>query len=67
MKVHDRVELPEPVTIVGDTVHEVLLVARLTTPVKPFELVTVTVDVAAVPALTAMLVGLADIVKSWTV
>ncbi len=60
-------ELPEPVTIVGDTVHEVLLVARLTTPVKPFELVTVTVDVAAVPALTAMLVGLADIVKSWTV
>ena len=37
VKVHDNVELPEPVTLVGETLHEaVVLVARLTTPAKPF-------------------------------
>jgi len=65
-KVHDRVELPEPVTLVGDTVHDVLLVVRLTTPAKPFTAEIVIVEVPAEPALTVTLVGDAVMVKSWT-
>jgi hypothetical protein len=65
-KVHDNVEVPEPVTLVGATLQVVLLVARLTTPAKPFRAVTVMVEVPAEPALTTTLVGLAEIVKSWT-
>ena len=65
-KVHESVELPEPVTLVGETVHDVLLVVRLTTPANPFRPVTVMVDVAAVPGLNVTLVGLALMVKSWT-
>jgi hypothetical protein len=64
--VHDRVRLPEPVTLVGLRVHEVLLVVRLTTPANPLMAVTVIVEVAADPTLTVTLVGLAVIVKSWT-
>ena len=63
----DRFELPEPVTVVGETLHEVLLVTRLTTPAKPFRPVTVTVEVLAVPARTVTDVGLPVTVKSWTV
>ena|SRR2546422_35605 len=63
-KVHDRVELPEIVTLVGFTVHEVLFVVRLTMPVKAFRPVTVIVAVVAVPLSTVMLVGLAEIEKS---
>jgi hypothetical protein len=51
VNVHDSVELPDPVTLVGATEHEVLLVVRLTTPAKPFRPVTVMVDVAAVPGV----------------
>ena len=65
--VQDNVELPEPVTDVGATLHDVLLVARFTTPPNPCSPVTVIVEVAAVPALTVILVGLALIVKSWIV
>ena len=65
-KVQDRVELPEPVTLVGDTVHEVLFVARVTTPANPLTAVIVIVEVPAEPALTVTLVGDAVIVKSWT-
>jgi len=57
--VHESVELPEPVRLVGISVHAVLLVDRLSRPVKPFRAVTVTVEAAAVPALTVMLTGLA--------
>lgn len=35
LKLHDSVALPDPVTLAGKMVHEVLLVLRLTTPVKP--------------------------------
>ena len=63
---HESVALPEPVTLVGATEHEVLLVVRLTTPANPFRPVTVIVEVPAVPALTVTEVGLAAIVKSWT-
>jgi hypothetical protein len=62
--VQDRVALPDPVTLVGDTVQDVLLVVRLTTPAKPFTGAMVMEDVPADPALTVTLVGLAVIVKS---
>ena len=61
---HDNVALPEPVTLVGEMVHDVLLVVKLTTPAKPFSAVTVIEEVPAEPALTVTLVGLAVIVKS---
>ncbi len=64
--VQDRVALPEPVTLVGDTLHEVLFVARVTTPANPFTAVIVIVEVPAEPALTVTDVGLAVIGKSWT-
>ena len=68
VKVHDRVELPEPVTLVGETEQEaVVLVARLTTPAKPFSPVTLIVEMPAALTLTLTLVGLAVTVKSWTV
>jgi len=63
--VHDNVALPEPVTLLGETVHAVLLLARLTTPANPFCAVTVTEEVPANPAFTVTLVGLAAIEKSW--
>jgi hypothetical protein len=44
-----------------------MLEDRLTTPPKPWSAVIVTVEVAAVPAFTVTVVGLAAIVKSWTV
>ena len=63
---HDSVALPDPVTLVGETEQDVLLVVRLTTPAKPFNPVTVIVEVPALPALTVTVVGDAAIVKSWT-
>ena len=66
VKVHDSVALPEPVTLVGATEQEVLLVVRLTTPAKPFTAVTVIVEVPAALTLTVTDVGLAAMVKSWT-
>src|SRR5205807_9560326 len=63
LKVHESVPLPEPVTLVGETVHEVLFVVRLTTPAKPLTAVIVIVDVPAVPAFTVTVVGVAVIVK----
>ena len=63
---HDNVALPEPVTLVGATEQEVLLVVRLTTPANPFIAVTVTLEVPAVLALTVTEAGLAAIVKSCT-
>jgi hypothetical protein len=68
---HERVEVPEPVTldgvsvqlspVVGDTV-----AVRLTTPLKPWRAVTVIVEVPAVPALVETDVGLAATAKSCT-
>ena len=66
VKVHERVALPEPLTLVGATLQDVLLVVRLTTPANPFNPVIVIVELPAVPALTVTDVGLAAIVKSWT-
>jgi hypothetical protein len=61
--------VPDPVTLVGVSV-QVSPVAglmpevKLTTPLKPWSAVIVTVEVAAVPALTVSVVGFATIVKS---
>jgi hypothetical protein len=66
LKVQERLALPEPVTLVGDTVHEVLLVVRLTTPAKPLIGVIVMAEVPGAFTLTLTLVGLALMVKSWT-
>jgi len=62
--VQESVELPEPITLLGATVHDVLLVLRLTTPEKPFRELIVTLDVPAVPTLTLTFVGLPVIAKS---
>ncbi len=66
--VHDNMADPDVprVTLPGLTVHDVLLVVRLTVPVKPFWDVTVMVDVPAVPGLTVILVGLAVTVNPGT-
>jgi len=65
VKVHERVELPDPVTLVGDSVQDaVVLVARLTTPAKPLSADIVTVEVPAAFTFTLTLAGLAAIVKS---
>jgi hypothetical protein len=59
MLVGDNVQ-PRPLE--GDIVS-----VRETVPEKPCRLVTVIVEVPAVPALTVTLVGLVVMVKSWTV
>ncbi len=61
---HDRVELPEPVTLAGVTLHALLSAVRLTTPLKPLTAVTVMVEVPDTPVLIVRLVGLAVTVKS---
>jgi hypothetical protein len=67
VKVHESKELPDPETLVSVKEQPVLLLARLTTPANPLRLVSVMVEVAAVPALTVMVVGEAVSVKSCTV
>ena len=69
----DSVEVPEPpVIMVGFRVAEKPVDGdmerlRETVPMKPWTGDTVMVDEHVAPALTVMLVGLAFIVKSWTV
>ena len=65
--VQESVALPDPVTLVGLMEHDVLLVVRLTIPENPFWGSMVMVDVAAVPALTVIDVGFAEMAKSCTV
>jgi hypothetical protein len=63
--------VPEPVTLVGvrvqaNPVAGLMLDVKLTIPLKPLRAVTVMTEVPATPALTVTVVGLAEIVKSWT-
>ncbi len=65
----DRVEVPDPVTLVGVSVQVrpavgLMPEVRLTMPLKPLRGVMVMVDAPATPAATLTLVGLAVIVKS---
>lgn len=65
--VQDSMVLPEPVTVKGDTVQEVLLLTKLMVPAKPFSAATVILEVPAEPTSTTTEVELGVIVKSWTV
>jgi hypothetical protein len=67
LKVHERIPLPVPVMLVGETAHEVLFVARLTIPAKLLIDATVMVEAPAVPAFRVTDVGAAATVKSVTV
>lgn len=58
---HDRLELPVPVTLVGLRPQDVLFVERLTTATNPFCPVIVILDVAVAPALAVTVGGLAAI------
>jgi hypothetical protein len=67
-----RVEVPDPVTLVGLRVHVSpvagdIVDARDTTPLNPFCAVTVIVDDPDPGEAKVKLVGLAAMVKSWTV
>jgi hypothetical protein len=69
---HDRVEVPEPVTLVGVRVQVRPVAgdadaARPTTPLNPCNAVTVIVEVPETPAMTATVVGFDARAKSWTV
>ncbi len=70
MELQETVAVPEPVTLSGEIApHDRLagtVSVRLTTPAKPLTAVTVIVEVAETPALTAA-GDEAVIVKSWTV
>jgi hypothetical protein len=70
VELQDTVAVPEPVTLVGLMApHDKLagtVSARLTTPLNPLIAVTVIVEVAETPALTAAGEE-AAIEKSWTV
>jgi hypothetical protein len=63
-KLHERLELPDPVRLEGVIVQAVLFDDRLTTPANPFSPVTVMVEVPTVPALTVTEVGFATSEKS---
>jgi hypothetical protein len=69
--VQDSVEVPEPVTLAGVSVHDrpvagETAAVRLTTPANPLTAVTVIVEVPAMPTVVETEVGLAAIMKSWT-
>ncbi len=65
IKVHDRVEVPEPpVTVAGDRVQAELSLTRATSPVNPFNGEMVIVEVPAEPTATVTEAGLAETVKS---
>jgi hypothetical protein len=66
---HERLEVPEPVTLVGvrlqaRPVDGETTAVKLTTPVKPCRAVTVTVEAPETPARTGTEVGFATTVKS---
>lgn len=65
VNVQDSVVLPEPATLALERVQEVLLVARLTTPLNPLSAVMLMVEFPGALTLRVRLVGLAMMVKSW--
>lgn len=64
VNVHVSVELPEPVRLFGEMVHDVLFVARVTTPVNPLSGESVIVETADAFAFAVTVDGLAASVKS---
>jgi hypothetical protein len=67
LKVHESVALPEPVTLAGETVQEVLFVLKWTSPTKPLTAPTAMFEIPAFPAFRVTGVGLPVKVKSVTV
>jgi hypothetical protein len=63
-KMQESVELPEPAMLFGETLHEVLFVLRLTTPVKPFNAVMVMLEAPVEPTFMLTLVGFPVTAKS---
>ena len=63
---HDRAELPDPVTLEGPNEHNVLFEFRLTIPLKPCRAVTLIVEAPDWLTGTETLGGAAKIAKSWT-
>ncbi len=63
-KLHERLELPDPVRLEGVRVHAVLFDDKLTIPANPFRPVTTMVEVPTEPALTVTEAGLAVTEKS---
>jgi len=67
VKVHERVEVPEPPeTVAGVRVHAALFAVRATLPVKPFTGEKVIVDTPGELTTTVTVVGLAETEKSGT-
>jgi hypothetical protein len=66
-KLQERLAAPDPVTLDGVMVQEVLFDDKLTAAANPFRPLTAMVDVPAEPTLTVTVAGLADIEKSWAV
>ena len=64
--VHESIELPEPMTLVGERLQEVLLADRETTPANPFTALMIMVEMPGLAALTVTVEGLEAIVKSRT-
>jgi hypothetical protein len=64
VKVHDSVDVPEPVTLVGERLHAELFDVKVTIPLNPYWAVTVIVDVPDWLTFGETLVGLAVVVKS---
>ena len=63
MNVHDRVALPEPVTLVGE-MHDELFVLKVTSELNPLNPDTTIVELPFPPTFTDTLVGLPVIEKS---
>jgi len=68
----ERVEVPEPVMLVGESAQDNPVdgdatAVRPTVPLNPLTAVTVMVDVAEPPTPMLMVVGPAMMVKSWPV
>lgn len=60
----DKTALPDPATLVGETPHDVLFVARFTILPKPLTEVIVIVETPVAFAFTLTLVGFAVMEKS---
>ena len=66
-KMHDSVALPELVTLVGERLHDVLLVLRFTTPAKPLLATILMLEIPEDPAFRVTELGAGVTIKSVTV
>lgn len=63
VRVHDRVDVPDPGTLIGLKEQPGVSEVRVTVPVNPVTGATVIVEVPGDPALTVTAVGLAERLK----